>query len=146
MLVHCILHSKICCYIAKQRLDFNEKKWKQWDHIKNQPVEYGMTRNVHKLEAIRLKLSLNIPALASQTSEDNRLDFFKHEIFFVHIFQIGHETSKCHMTFPIFTPLVFTLYWTDVLCKDGLWLYTSPCGNRAKWPSEKRTPVYFTNI
>ena len=26
--------------------------------------------------------------------------------------------------------------------KDGRWLYTPPCGFRAKWPSERRTPVY----
>ena len=25
--------------------------------------------------------------------------------------------------------------------KDGRWLYTAPCGMRAKWPSKRRTPV-----
>ena len=26
--------------------------------------------------------------------------------------------------------------------KDGRWLFTAPCGIRAKWPSKRRTPVY----
>ena len=26
--------------------------------------------------------------------------------------------------------------------EDGRWLYTARCGMRAKWPSERRTPVY----
>ena len=27
--------------------------------------------------------------------------------------------------------------------KDGRWLHTVPCGMRAKWPSERRIPVYL---
>ena len=27
--------------------------------------------------------------------------------------------------------------------KDGSWLYAAPCGNRAKWPWKRRTPVYM---
>ena len=30
--------------------------------------------------------------------------------------------------------------------KDGRWLYTAPCGIRAKWPSEWRTPVYILRM
>ena len=31
-------------------------------------------------------------------------------------------------------------------CVVGRWLYTAPCGMRAKWPSERRAPVYWNKI
>ena len=33
-----------------------------------------------------------------------------------------------------------TISNTGVRGKDGRWLCTAPCGKRAKWPSERRTP------
>ena len=42
--------------------------------------------------------------------------------------------------------LLASSLWTELRGKDDRRLFTAPCGTRAKWPSERRNPLYDTRV
>ena len=70
--------------------------------------------------------------------------------------QVNLKASRIFRQFPLKIPSIplskqdkskfnicDVLKYTEVRGKDGRWLCIAPCGKLAKWPSERRTPVYL---